>query len=205
MRKCLTGLFLLVLAAGCATVNVYITFPQEKLEKAAEQIELDLQKDLMLTPPPAAPRSGQSRVNPLKWLGPAPAYAQTISSEVKTRSPLIGEIMKQRRERLSDIQVFKDKGTLGEDREGLLDVRSSTGLDRESRLKQEQLVKEENQDRLAMYREIVKINSMPSAELKNVQAAFAKIQRKLAQVGEWIQEEDGTWTQKKEVPDKKNK
>lgn len=198
MRKFLISLFLLALAAGCATVNVYITFPQEKLEKAAEQIELDLQKDLMLTPPPAAPRGGQGRFNPLEWLGPAPAYAQTISSEVKTRSPLIEEIMKRRRERLSDLQVFKDKGTLGENREGLLDTRSSTGLDRETRLKQEKLVREENQDRLSMYREIVKINSMPSEELKNVQAAFAKIQRKIAQVGEWIQDEDGTWVQKKD-------
>ena len=59
------------------------------------------------------------------------------------------------------------------------------------------MVKEENSDRMTIYREFVQINNMPSAEIKNVQAAYAKGNRKLAKEGEWIQNEDGIWQVKK--------
>ncbi|MFH1902864.1 MAG: DUF1318 domain-containing protein, partial [Candidatus Omnitrophota bacterium] len=125
----------------------------------------------------------------------APLYAETtvITSEVKTTSSVIDEAQARRRGRLSDIQGYKDNKILGENNQGLLDVRSTAGLDGKQVSSLQKMVKEENSDRMTIYRETVKINNMPSAQIKNVQAASAKAKQKLANDGEWIQNENGAW------------
>jgi uncharacterized protein YdbL (DUF1318 family) len=195
MRKIglLFGLALLLI--GCAVVNVYVTFPQEKIDKAMEGLELQVQPDApSLTAP--APKK-QSRLSPWQFLEPTPLYAAetVVTSEVKTTSPAIDEAKARRRERLSDIQGYKDRKILGENNKGLLEIRVTdealvSGV--------EKLVKEENSDRMIIYREIVRINSMPASDLVKVQAAAAKANRKLAKNGEWIQNEDGSWQIKSE-------
>lgn len=194
MRKMGLIFGLVLLLVGCAVVNVYVTFPQEKIDKAMEELELQIQ--------PAVPSSEtpkeQSRLNPWRFLEPAPLYAETvITSEVKTTSSAIDEAKSRRRERLPDIQEYKDKKILGENNEGLLDVRSIEGLDKDQVSTLRKMVKEENNDRMTIYRDIVEINNMVSTEIKRVQAAAAKANRKLAKEGEWIQDEDGAWQLKK--------
>ncbi|MBU2494904.1 MAG: YdbL family protein [Candidatus Omnitrophica bacterium] len=191
MRKIGLIFGLALLLVSCAVVNVYVTFPQEKLDKAMEGLELQVQ--------PAAPSlvvpKKQSRLSPWRFLEPAPLYAETtvITSEVKTTSSVIDEAQARRRGRLSDIQGYKDNKILGENNQGLLDVRSTAGLDGKQVSSLQKMVKEENSDRMTIYRETVKINNMPSAQIKNVQAASAKAKQKLANDGEWIQNENGAW------------
>jgi uncharacterized protein YdbL (DUF1318 family) len=163
-----------------------------------EGLELQIQ--------PAAPSlvvpvpKKQSRWSPWRFLELTPLYAETvITSEVKTASPVIDEAKARRIERLSDIQVYKDKKILGESKEGLLDIRPTTGLDGKQSSLLQKMVKEENNDRMTIYREIVQLNSMSSAQIKNIQAAAAKANRKLAKDGEWIQNDDGTWQVKESV------
>ena len=151
-------------------------------------------KQSRLSPVELSPLCG---VNPRCFLEPTPLYAETISSEVKTTSSVIDEAKARRIERLSDIQGYKDKKILGENKDGLLDIRSTEGLDGKQAALLQKIVKEENSDRMTIYREIVQINSMSSAQVKNVQAAAAKANRKLAKDGEWIQNDDGTWEAKK--------
>ena len=195
MRKIGLIFGLTLLLVGCLSVNVFVTFPQEKIDKAMEGLELQIQ--------PAAPSlvvpvpKKQSRLSPWRFLEPTPLCAQTVTSELKTSSPVIDEALARRRERLSDIQGYKDKKILGESKEGLLDIRLTEGLDGKQVSLLQKMVKEENSDRMITYREIVQINSMPSEQIKNVQAAAAKANRKLAKNGEWIQNEDGTWQVKK--------
>ncbi|MFH2069137.1 MAG: DUF1318 domain-containing protein [Candidatus Omnitrophota bacterium] len=194
MRK--SGLIfgLALLLVGCVAVNVYVTFPQEKLDKAMEGLELQVQP---VAPSPVIPKK-QSRLSPWRFLGPAPLYAQTVvTSEVKTTSSVIEEAKARRIERFSDIQGYKDKKVLGENNEGLLDIRSTEELDGKEVLALRKMVREENNDRMAIYRDVVQINKMASAEIKRVQAAAAKANRKLAKEGEWIQDENGAWQLKK--------
>lgn len=195
MRKIGLIFGLVLLLVSCAVVNVYVTFPQEKIDKAMEGLELQIQP---VAPSPKVPApKKQSRLSPWRFLEPIPLYAQTVTSELKTSSPVIDEAKARRIERFSDIQGYKDKKILGESKEGLLDVRSTVGLDGKQVSSLQKTVKEENNDRMTIYREIVQINSMPSAEIKKVQAGAAKINRKLAKEGEWIQNDDGAWQIKK--------
>jgi len=70
---------LISLFAGCAVVNVYVTFPEEKIKKAAEDI---------LAPPDQSGQSGFFKFNFTKNL-----YAEEIvvKKEIKTDSPAIKE------------------------------------------------------------------------------------------------------------------
>jgi len=193
MRKIGLIFGLSLLLVSCAVVNVYVTFPQEKLDKAMEGLELQIQSaDPSLVP------EKQSRLRPWRFLEPAPLCAETIViSEVKTTSSVIDEAKARRIGRLSDIQGYKDKKILGESKKGLLDIRSTAELDGKQTVALQEMVKEENSDRMIIYREIVQINNMLSAQIKNVQAAAAKANRKLAKEGEWIQDDDGVWQLKK--------
>jgi uncharacterized protein YdbL (DUF1318 family) len=196
MRKIGLIFGLALLLVSCAVVNVYVTFPQEKIDKAMEGLELQIQP----TAPSLVVPKKQSRLSPWRFLEPTPLCAETvITSEVKTTSPVIDEAKARRIERFSDIQGYKDKKILGESKEGLLDVRSTAGLDGKQVSLLQKTVKEENNDRMIIYREIVQLNSMPSAEIKKVQAGAAKINRKLAKDGEWIQNDDGVWQIKESV------
>ncbi|MCX5642133.1 MAG: DUF1318 domain-containing protein [Candidatus Omnitrophica bacterium] len=191
MRKIGLIVGLALLLVGCLSVNVFVTFPQEKLDKAMEGLELQVQP---VSPVPFK----QSRLSPWRFLEPTLLCAAetVVNSEVKTTSPVIAEAKARRIERLSDIQGYKDKKILGESKEGLLDIRSTAGLDGKEASALQKMVKEENSDRMAIYREIVQINNMPSEQIKNIQAAAAKANRKLAKEGEWIQSEDGAWKEK---------
>ena len=207
MRKIGLIFGLALLLVSCAVVNVYVTFPQEKIDKAMEGLELQVQPaapSLVVPVPKEQSRLSPVELSPLyevsprRFLEPAPLYAETIiTSEVKTTSSAIDEAKARRIERLSDIQGYKDKKILGESKEGFLDIRSTTGLDGKKVSSLQKMVKEENNDRMTIYREIVQINNMPSAQIKNIQAAAAKANRKLAKEGEWIQNDDGTWQAKK--------
>ena len=194
MRKIGLIFGLVLLLAGCVAVNVYVTFPQEKLDKAMEGLELQIQP---VAPSPVIPKK-QSRFSPGRFLEPAPLYAQMITSEVKTTSSVIEEAKARRIERLSDIQGYKDEKVLGENNEGLLDIRSTEGLDKDQISSLRKMVKEENNDRMIIYRDVVEINNMVSSEIKRVQVAAAKANRKLAKEGEWIQDENGKWQLKKD-------
>ena len=195
MRKIGVIFGLALLLVSCAVVNVYVTFPQEKIDKAMEGLELQIQ--------PAVPSlkslvpKKQSRLSPWRFLEPTPLYAQTITSELKISSPAIAEAKARIGKRFSDIQRYKDNKNLGENKDGLLDIRSTDGLDGKQVSLFQKTVKEENNDRMTIYREIVQINSMDSAEIKKVQTGAARSNRKLANDGEWIQNENGAWQVKK--------
>ena len=197
MRKIGLIFGLALLLVSCAVVNVYVTFPQEKIDKAMENLQLDIRKGISPSAPTTPALKKQSHLNPWRFLEPAPLCAQTITSELKISSPVIDEAKARMGKRFADIQRYKDNKNLGENKDGLLDIRSTDGLDGKQTTALQRMVKEENNDRMTIYREIVKINSMDSAQIKNVQTGAARSNRKLANDGEWIQNENGAWQVKK--------
>lgn len=183
------------LLVGCLAVTVNVTFPQEKLEKAASSIE-DLVRGEPAPPPTSPPKKddkqGHQRpaTSALAWITPRMAEAQV--PELKVRTPEVMAAIKSRRERFPQVQQWKERGCIGENNRGLLEARPGQACGPEVR----GLIAAETRDRMIIYRTLVEQNNMPPEELMRVQAAFAKIQRENAGRGQWIQSAGGQWTKK---------
>jgi len=95
------------------------------------------------------------------------SFSQDLKERMKNRLPLIVEL--------------KKKGIVGENNLGFLQFVGETK-------EQENVVKEENNDRVKVYEAIAK-----------QQGATADIvgKRRAIQIGEWLQDEKGAWHQKK--------
>jgi len=182
-----------VLVGGCLSVTINVSFPQEKLEGAASSIE-DMVGGGTSTPPPKPkPQGWVPAVDRgwLAWLLPAPAEAQAIP-ELKTRTPEVMAAIESRRKRVPELEAALGKGCLGENREGLVEIRPGQNCPASLG----QLVAAENGDRKFLYKTLVEQNSMPPGDITRVQAAFAKVRREKAAPGTWIQLENGQWTRK---------
>jgi uncharacterized protein YdbL (DUF1318 family) len=182
---------LATMTAGCVAVTINVTFPQEKIDDAAASIE-----DLVRTPkqPPSAPRSAGPSASlaarAASVLGPTVAEAQT--PELKTRTPEVMAVIESRRGRLNEVSNALSRGCIGENNQGLLEVRPGTGCQPTV----SELVTAENRDRMFLYRTLVEQNNMPPGDLARVQAAFAKAHRERAPAGAWVQDPGGAWVRK---------
>jgi uncharacterized protein YdbL (DUF1318 family) len=194
--------------AGCVAVTINVSFPQEKIEGAAENIE-----DLVRTPkePPPDPkiksgapntrgtaagapdtRGGAPRPSTwLGWLRPRVVEAQQ-PPELKTRTPEVLAVIESRRARFPELDAAQTRGCIGETNQGLVESRPGQGCPANVGA----LVAAENRDRMALYRTLVEQNSMPPGDIARVQSAFGKINREKAGPGTWIQQESGEWTRK---------
>jgi uncharacterized protein YdbL (DUF1318 family) len=188
---------LAVLGAACVPVTVNVNFPQQKLEGAADQIE-----DMVRSPEnpkPEPPKKGpQSRLADrlLAALSPRPAAAQTrvdIAPEIKTRTPELMKAIESRRGRFPTVRDLKGKGCAGETNQGLLEVRAGQGCPADLA----SVIGAENTDRVYIYDTIMKQNNIPASDAGRVRAAFAKARMERARPGEWVQQDDGQWVQKK--------
>lgn len=89
------------------------------------------------------------------------------------------------------LENMKDQGWIGENNLGFLSFRSAAGQSKENL----QVVQAENEDRRTVYAEIsVKVNTGVSEVGKRRAAQIAA----LASVGQWLQDADGNWYQKKQ-------
>lgn len=106
-------------------------------------------------------------------LSAAGAFGQDIKERMKDRLPQIVEL--------------KKKGIIGEDNLGFLQF---VGTVKEK----EDIVKDENNDRLQVYETIAKQQGT-SAEAVGKRRAIQIAEK--ADAGEWLQDEKGSWYQKK--------
>lgn len=199
--RLLASLAASLLLAGCVAVTINVSFPQEKLDSAAASIE-----DLVRTPgaatpsapPPAPAGPGRSEglgsgmaVALVSWLGPARAEAQEVP-ELKTRTPEVMASIESRRARFPQVAAAKTRGCLGENRQGLVEVRPGPGCGPDVGA----LATAENRDRMVLYETLVQQNHMPPGDLARVQAAFARTHREHAPAGTWVQNDAGQWSRK---------
>ena len=99
-----------------------------------------------------------------------------------------------------DIDEFKLDGCVGENNQGFLDVRSSERLKSDEQYKKlvEQKVTEENRDRTIIMQRIIEVNhNLADGDMNKVKEIFAQMNRDNAKAGEWIQDPEGKWMQKK--------
>ncbi len=195
------GLTSLLFLAACVTINVY--FPNAEAKKAADElIDQVWKEEPEGAQEPSAPVDGDqsrapSRPTPLVYLlnqliSPAHAGIKfTISS------PAAKKLVAGMTKRAKKLVRFYDNGAVGLTNDALVSVRDPKLVPLRLRNKVKQLTARENQDRLALYKELARANGHPEWEAE-IRKTFAERWIKKAKRGWWYQDEDGRWQQKTE-------
>jgi uncharacterized protein YdbL (DUF1318 family) len=97
-----------------------------------------------------------------------------------------------RRLRSGEVQQLSAQHVVGEDRDGYLALKTPP-KDPAALASAQKIVSDENADRAYLYSANAQAQNEP---LEMVESNYAKLWRDRALPGEWIQREDGTWTQK---------
>jgi len=191
-------LFVLVLSCVPVTINVY--FPETQIENVASEIENEVRSAEETT----SDKDVSWRVPSwLAFFGAQEAYAQEISLNKDT--PVIREIIERRKKRFDKIDDLLTKGFIGEGKDALLKEKNRDVLELKDLAVARKQVKEENADRTQLYKELVKENNIPSDQLSKIQEIFAKENRKQLKPGQFYQDDEGEWQEKKEAKGKEPK
>jgi len=180
-------LFFTIFFMACVTVNIY--FPATKVEKAAEEIVKEVRQQ---SPKKEEKSPPESELH--KWQFVNCAYAQEGVLEVSTAS--IRALKTAIKKRFPKLIPYFQKGIIGENNRGLLEIKSWEGVSLLERAKVKQLVEAENKDRTNLYQEVAKNMGIDPSQLGKVQKIFAKQWQKTAPSGTWIQTEEGKWVRK---------
>jgi hypothetical protein len=217
-RLVVLALSTLVAIAACAIITVNVYFPEKDVKSAYKSLE-----DELLEPapkpkqnaPPTAPRPSGHLVRPAaivvagRWEIALAADAlaeddlsRRITEEIKNY-PEVVEAYKGLGHRLTRLNELREKGLVGEGRDGKAVLRARPP---QVGAAEARLVEEENRDReviiAGMAKAILKLTGQEAtpanlATARNKAAdTFASLRRDKAQVGWWIQLPDGTWKQK---------
>ena len=166
MEKIIPMLVGLLFLAGCAipTVNLGTSEPIK--------VDIDMRLDVYQHSPPADKK--------LTAKPAAEAAAAAGSADAQTR----------RRNRLADIQQFKNSRIVGEGHDGLVVIRVDTPGDYGDYIRK--VVTEENDDRMALMKAAAEKEKISLPEVQKRQSA---IWQKMAFKDEWIEvpAPDGSW------------
>jgi uncharacterized protein YdbL (DUF1318 family) len=185
-RVAAIGTLALALAA-CVPVTVNVTFPQEKLESAARQIEdTSGQSASVPSRPPPAPQPRTPSAGGTRSVDVA------STPRLNERSPEVVKVTEARRARRPALREWKSRGCIGETNQGLLTARPGEGCGAEVA----DLINAENADRQVIYDAFMKENNIPASDSPRVRSAFAKARLERARPNDWIQLENGQWTRK---------
>lgn len=192
IRKMTLGLVFVL--AACVTVNIY--FPAAAIQKAADQIVDDVRGAPDREKPKSNEGNSSRRFDGFKGIsiGPRDAYAQ-INVEVST--PAIRNLKEAMKNRFPSLKPFYDRGNIGENNVGLLEVRDVGGLGLKEKADVTRLVDQENKDRQSLYSEIVAANKLKAESLPQVQRLFANSWRAKSQANWWVQNDNGGWEKKR--------
>ncbi len=187
-RRIFLSLLALGFLAGCAMVTIYVTFPEEKIKKAAEDIEKMLESRI----------DRSSIFYSLKNFISTPVFAQesSVSSEIRTDSPKIREAISQIKSWADELASYKKEGYIGETLDyqvGIVQLPQDVELAR----KVKDIVQKENRQRNIILDEIFRINNVAPDQRQTFRELFAKTKLKNVKSGEWFQNSDGSWVQKK--------
>lgn len=185
-------LFCLILIMACVTVNIY--FPAGEIQKAADEIVDDVRQGQQ------GEKGSSLHQIRLQWLarlapslGPDFAFAQV---DIDISTPAIRTLKASLAGRFKSLKGFYNRGALGENNRGYVEIRDQSGLNLKEKADLRKLVTAEKRDRKALYMEILKANNLETRFLPDVERIFANSWRKKAVQGSWIQKDDGTWVKK---------
>ncbi|MCM8803711.1 MAG: YdbL family protein [Candidatus Omnitrophica bacterium] len=168
---------------GCAVVNVYVTFPEEKVKKAAEEL---------LAPSSKQPQSF------LNNLFTKNLYAEevVVTKDLKTDSPKISQAKEKMNTWRDKLDEFKKQGYIGETNDFKIVIKE---MPKDSEVLREvrKIIDDENRQREIMIKELLKINNAAPTEEQKFRRIFAQVAQKYSPQNSWIQLSDGSWTRKK--------
>jgi len=189
--------FLVLTLAACLTVNVYI-YPSKEVDETAQKLIEDIRGGVVGgDAAPAVPGDSPDRTRPgARWWNPL-GTAHAAGGETTVSSPAIDALKLKLKNRAPQLNPFFDAGAIGEGNDGLVAVRDVSVLPMKDRAQVNRIVKEENDDRLAMYREVAKELKVEPKDLPRVQGSFAREWAKFARPGWWVQAPDGKWERRR--------
>jgi len=182
---------------SCAVITVNVYFPTEAVEEAAEKIidEIQSGEDAQSTADNSDQQSFLLKRVPFNFFENSTVYAGEIDLNLTT--PIIRKLIDSMKARNTAIMQFKDKGTIGETNDGMLAIRKMDGLGGEEIRTVKRLMRAENKDREALYKELATANKIDPADIGKVKSIFAKTLKSKAKPGHWHHDEKRNWTQKK--------
>ncbi len=190
--------FLLGALPGCLTLNVNMTLPEAAVQRATDDYvrELYRAKEKGKTAPESAPSPGANS-------GPA-AKTSLLSVEfiaeaqagddvtVKVGGKAVDSIKERQIARMDELNAQKSAGFIGENNEGKLVYRTSDKTPKIDAMKKiQKLISDENADRDALYKEVLKANNADKSKLADIQKSFARSFQVHSPAGTWIQLMDG--------------
>jgi uncharacterized protein YdbL (DUF1318 family) len=188
------SLLLVFFLTACVTVNIY--FPAAAVQRAADTIVNETWGGPGKEAPKQVPGDRGSIAGKIfAFTGFArEAFAQ--EADINVSNPAIRALKDSIRARSESIKPYMDKGNVGLNRDGLLAVRTTEGLNLKERAEVQQLVEAENRDREALYAEIAKANNFPRERVADIKRIFAKSWADQARSGWWTQDAQGNWSRK---------
>ena len=197
MVKYLALPLLAFVVISCAVITVNVYFPTEAVEEAAEKIIDEIQggEDAQSTADNSGQQSFFKMSVPFNVFSGSTVYADEIDLNLTT--PVIRKLVDSMKARNTAIMQFKSKGTIGETNDGMLTIRKMDGLGGEEIRTVKRLLRAENNDREALYKELAAANKIDPADIDKVKSIFARTLKSKAKPGHWYHDEKGNWTQKK--------
>lgn len=173
-----------VAIGGCLSVKPLVVDRQTQLENQILGRLQRLEAELILA---SSVRAGKA---------PTEAKSEPPAATKSTLSPLAQEVVSALRRRAfnaDDIDELKDKGVVGEGREGLL-VTLAAPSDKSAAQRATELMARENADRERVFRGVVQLDpELSERDLPLVRRIFARLQRASASPGQKVQGVDGAW------------
>lgn len=201
----LAPLFLAACTAGLS-FRKYADVPEEKIVLLAGQIE-ELVANARLEQPSALNYNVDKRTGEV--IGELePASVMISTDEIRKQIPALADLNMDNEIALSAIRArvlrqpavaeFKQKGCIGENREGLVQCLGAEwcGPDKDSRNRAAYVVLTENRDRRTIFEQVVEMNSLGNSALGRIREIYAQETYKKAWAGTPLELSDGTWARK---------
>ena len=110
-------------------------------------------------------------------------------------TPAIRSLTASMQQRHQQLLPYYQSGAVGVSRDGLIALRDAKAVPLAQRAQVNAIIAAENQDRLALYREIARANGHPEWEA-DIRAKFGERWIAKAQPGWWVQDPRGGWLRK---------
>lgn len=186
-----------IVAVGCITVNVKVSFPEAEMKQAATKIVEEVQQG---TPPkPEAPTSAAPATAPhamshVPWSFISYSYV-SADIDITVENAEINAIKARMQKNFTEYKPYKDNGSVGENLSGYLEERSdgSSKLAAADVKALRKLIQRENADRKALYLALLEANNIDASELPKIEEIFA---------ASWYEKSQDTWYVRYKDPEK---
>jgi len=122
-------------------------------------------------------------------------FAAYAAADIEVNTPAIASLKQSMQQRHGQLAAHYGSGAVGLTRDGLIAMHDANAVPLAARQAVNSLIAAENQDRLALYREIARANGHPEWEAE-IRSTFGQRWIELAQRGWPVQSAGGGWTKK---------